>query len=362
MSKIKVLVVLTALLMSVLLLSSCDISDIGDISNIFNPGADGTTEPSSQTTRGDDTSKTTDEECTHEFGEWEVILEATCAQKGKQIRVCALCMHVENSDIDLKSHTIETLAKVEPTCKVEGKTEGEKCSVCQMVLQPQETIPTIAHQYNNGKCTMCGNQDTGDAPAKKYTVVFKDYNGTVLSTQSVNEGGAATAPGTPMRDGYEFIGWDTAFSAVTSDIVVTAMYKEITAKPQFVVSSKDAKRGDTIEVTVALKNNPGIASIILSIAFDSDALTLTEVVYNTAIGGQTVQPQNANSPVKLYWINGFADTQGDFVFATLKFTVKSDATVGDHNITLSYNADDVYDISEKNVTFEIVNGKVTVKQ
>ena len=137
---------------------------------------------------------------------------------------------------------------------------------------------------------------------------------------------------------------------------------EAISKPSFVVSNAIANPGETVEITVALKNNPGIASIILAVAFDSDALTLTEVVYNTSIGGQTVPPYSANSPIKLYWINGFADAEGDFVLATLKFTVNSDADVGDHNITLSYNADDVYDISETNLPFEIVNGKVTVKQ
>ena len=136
----------------------------------------------------------------------------------------------------------------------------------------------------------------------------------------------------------------------------------VSSAPQFVVSSKDASSGETVEITVALKNNPGIASIVLSVMFDNDALTLTEVTYNNSIGGQTVQPQTMNSPTTLYWINGFADAEGDFVLATLKFTVKSDATVGDHSITLSYNADDVYDISETNLPFEIVNGKVTVKQ
>ena len=153
MSKIKVLVVLMALLMSVLLLSSCDIGDI------FNPGADGTTDQPSQTTPGDDSSNDTGGECTHEFGEWEVILEATCTQKGKQVRVCSLCMHIENSDIDLKAHTVETLVKVDPTCKSEGKTEGEKCSICQSVLKAQEPIPTISHNYDKGICTMCGAEE-----------------------------------------------------------------------------------------------------------------------------------------------------------------------------------------------------------
>jgi hypothetical protein len=69
-----------------------------------------------------------------------------------------------------------------------------------------------------------------------------------------------------------------------------------------------------------------------------------------------------NSPVKLYWINGFADAEGDFVLVTLKFTVNSNAALGDHDITLSYNADDIYDISETNLPFGVVNGKITVKQ
>ncbi len=201
-----------------------------------------------------------------------------------------------------------------------------------------------------------------DAVVKKYTVVFKDYDGTTLNTQSVKEGTAAIAPQNPTREGYEFTGWDKSFDNVTSDITVTATYKKISTEPQFVVSSKDAKRGDTVEVNVALKNNPGIASIILSVAFDSDVLALTEVIYNDSISGQTVQPQNMNSPINLYWINGFADEEGDFVLATLKFTVKSDAELADYNITLSYNADNVYNISETNLPFEIVNGKITVKQ
>ena len=183
-----------------------------------------------------------------------------------------------------------------------------------------------------------------------------------MKEETVVEGTNATAPSTPNREGYRFIGWDKSFDNVVSDITVTAMYEKISSAPQFVVSSHEAKRGDTIEVTVALKNNPGIASIILAVAFDSDALTLTEVVYNTSIGGQTVPPYSANSPIKLYWINGFADAEGDFVLATLKFTVKSNAPAGDYYIALSYNADDVYDISETNLPFEIVNGKVTVKQ
>lgn len=62
---------------------------------------------------------------------------------------------------------------------------------------------------------------------KTYTVKFVDWDGTELKTETVEEGKAATAPADPVRDGYEFTGWDVDFSNVTSDLTVTAQYTEI---------------------------------------------------------------------------------------------------------------------------------------
>lgn len=60
------------------------------------------------------------------------------------------------------------------------------------------------------------------------TVTFKDWDGTVLKTQKVNYGEAAQAPESPTRTGYTFRGWSTDFAAVTSDLVVWAEYDAIT--------------------------------------------------------------------------------------------------------------------------------------
>ena len=72
---------------------------------------------------------------------------------------------------------------------------------------------------------------TYEGPTVKYTVTFKNWDGTVLKTQEVSEGKAATAPTTPTRPdegqySYTFKAWDTDFSNVTEDLVVTATYTQ----------------------------------------------------------------------------------------------------------------------------------------
>ena len=129
--------------------------------------------------------------------------------------------------------------------------------------------------------------------------------------------------------------------------------------PVFVVDEVTTNPGSTVDVTIAVKNNPGIASIKLSVAY-ADVLTLDSIVYNSAIGGMSQQPQKMDSPVTLNWFNGVADSFGDWILATLTFTVAEDAAFGEYSISITYNPDDVYNIAETNIEFMIQNGGVTV--
>ena len=72
-----------------------------------------------------------------------------------------------------------------------------------------------------------------------YTVTFKDWDGTVLKTETVNYGASATAPADPTREGYTFTGWDVAFNNVTSDLIVTAQYTENAPQPAGLLGDVD---------------------------------------------------------------------------------------------------------------------------
>ena len=57
-----------------------------------------------------------------------------------------------------------------------------------------------------------------------YTVTFKDWDGSVLKTQTVASGGSATPPPNPTRDGYTFSGWSGNYTNVTADVDIIAQY------------------------------------------------------------------------------------------------------------------------------------------
>ena len=58
----------------------------------------------------------------------------------------------------------------------------------------------------------------------RYRVEFLDWDGTLLKVDSVEYLSAATAPETPVREGYSFVGWDKTFDNITGDLTVTAQY------------------------------------------------------------------------------------------------------------------------------------------
>lgn len=66
----------------------------------------------------------------------------------------------------------------------------------------------------------------GSYEVQKFAVVFKDYDGSILSFEIVEYAQSATAPLVPyIREGYTFKSWNADFSFIDKDITVTALYE-----------------------------------------------------------------------------------------------------------------------------------------
>ena len=228
-----------------------------------------------------------------------------------------------------------------------------------------------------------------------HTVTFKDWNGTVLKTESVEHGGSATAPADPTRQGYTFTGWDRTFTNVTSDLVVTAQYEVAPTPtptptatptptptatptptptatptsapipsnaPKIVVESKTTVSGSTVTVDVKLENNPGFVSMKLHLSYDSN-LTLINVEDRGLIPGK-MHDSTLSNPYLLVWDNDTepANFTVNGTLVTLTFTVAEGAEAGNYPVEIFYdlNADEIFDFNLDPVEFAVVNGNITV--
>lgn len=80
----------------------------------------------------------------HEYGDFEILKNPTCTEKGQKGKICKKCGKItEKTDIPATGHIPVTDPAVAPTETSDGLTEGSHCSVCGAVLQAQEVIPML---------------------------------------------------------------------------------------------------------------------------------------------------------------------------------------------------------------------------
>ena len=154
------------------------------------------------------------------------------------------------------------------------------------------------------------------------------------------------------------------FTAVAMMLTTTFSALPVMAEgvPTFAASSTSANPGDAVEITISIENNPGITSAAMDVSFP-DELTLTGVSLKRDVyTGQFNGPQSlpVTKKVRLNWANGLADNSTSGLFATLNFSVSESAGEGTYPISITYDPDDVFNLEETNIDFQISNGSVTI--
>ena len=97
---------------------------------------------------------------------------------------------------------------------------------------------------------------TYNATYINYTVFFKNWDGTVLSSKTYHYGDAVSEPGAPTRPNddkyaYTFVGWDKAVVNCAGDATYTAVYSAVSLVPNTITSSTHTVRDGIIsKITV----------------------------------------------------------------------------------------------------------------
>ena len=254
--------------------------------------------------------------------------------------------------------------------------------------------------------------------------VFDAAGGTVTPEEVITEKGRGFVPPTPKRDGYRFLGWQTVYGSTISNNYLTptelsyftAKWEVLptepsetvpvtteppttapvttepvtttpsttapvttvpvttepvtTASPEtepvnassFSAGSASGKAGDTVDVDINVKNNPGITALRLEIGYSSQDLELIEIADNSLFDSPVFYSQSmTDNPVVISWYSSkSAEVWENGSFATLRFRIKEGAKTS--QVTLSYDPENVFDSQFTNKSFSVENGTVTVEE
>ena len=128
-----------------------------------------------------------------------------------------------------------------------------------------------------------------------------------------------------------------------------------------VVSDVEGKAGETVQVTVSMKNNPGIVSTKVEVGYDASVLEFVGAEdgdFN--VKGYSYSDDTRN-PFIINWCWANGDNETTELLATLTFKIKDDAAAGTYPLTLTYdNEGDIYDVDFNTVIFGADEGSVTV--
>lgn len=242
---------------------------------------------------------------THVWGDWSVVKAATCGADGQQMRTCG-CGASETQAIPATGkHAYSNKVTTAATC---GKAGVETYT-----------------------CSACGDSYTEAIPATGAHTYDDDYDATCNGCGATRE-----VPDKPP---------------VTPDLPADA--------PAFVVENVTAREGEEFTVAIRTERNSGIVSFKLKLGYDADVLELVSVTEQDFAGMSF--SSTANNPFILNWVDAIhPDNTTNGVVALVTFRVKEGAPIGQTEITLSYDAEDVYDQSYDNVAFRVENGTVEI--
>ena len=228
----------------------------------------------------------------------------------------------------------------------------------------ESTEPTTGTKPTDPKPTDPKPTDPKPTQPTVYTVTFKDWDSTVLKTEQVEKGKAATAPADPTREHYQFAGWDKSFSSVTSNLVVTATYT--TTKLIISAESVTVNKG-TNEVTMNIRvvNNPGIMGAVLKVSVNDDVLAVSGANKTGYPGLTLTAPGSAatSSPYNfmLDSLELSADDKKDGTLLTITFKIKDTSVTGKYDVKLSCNQGGIFDENYNDLEVTFVNGSITIQ-
>lgn len=160
-----------------------------------------------------------------------------------------------------------------------------------------------------------------------------------------------------MKHNVRIISLIVAICCLLSYVPVNAITIPTTAEPEIVLSSASGEAGDEVTVDISLSGNPGVAYLKLKVDYNADLSIVKAENKGVLAVTFTTSKTTSVKPYVLQWM-GASDSSNDGVIATVTFKIADNASVGEKSISVA--VDECYNAEFDDVTFDVVNGNITV--
>lgn len=322
-------------------------------------------------------------ECTHDWGEYDIIKEATCTTKGSKERTCSKCGETQTSSISKLGHTPDDDGDCTTTdyCLTCGEVAVEAnfshvgepvcgskavCEECGM-----EFGELLEHVYDDdGDCT------TNDICSNCGEVVVEATSGHTGGTATCGKKAECEVCGMEYGELEEHEGeiiWVklldthyTAYSCCYTQVTEPEAHTKVNGvctvcnfNPTLTISSEDAVPGEQVTVVISVVDNPGITGLSIEVQFNEEIFSLTSVENGEALEGlEFTSSTNLVSGSKFLWDGVSVTKAKDGEVLILNFAVDDYAPAGSHNVLIKVKA---YDNDLKSFTFVIEGGSITIQ-
>ena len=326
----------------------------------------------------------------HTWDAGTVMTAATCTEDGEIIYTCDVCGDICIEMISALGHNYNAVVTA-PTC-TEGGYTTYTCARCSAVYTADETAAT-GHTWDAGTVTTaatcteegvmtytcaCGESCTETIPALGH-----NYNAVVTAPTCTSDGFTtfvcANCGGTYVNSYTDALGHDFGAWVVTTEPTADAQGEETRYcsrcdafetrtvpklpsddSPAFALTGGTAHAGETIEVTVSVRNNPGIIAAALRLSYDPQVLKLLRVRNGDVFTEDAFQSGGDLTavPFGTVWVQSLsANNTQNGTLVTYTFAVAADAPAGTTAVTVTYDAGSAFDTNLQTVEFAVQNAE-----
>ena len=131
-----------------------------------------------------------------------------------------------------------------------------------------------------------------------------------------------------------------------------------------VIDSVEAKAGDTVNVNVSIKDNPGLAAGKYEVDYDSNVMKVIDNGYDKgdliADEAMVFVGNTKQYPNIVVW-TGSQDILGDGVIMTMTIKISDNAKAGEYPITILTDSLEMINAKQEKMLPDIEAGKITIK-